>query len=120
MGEPDLVGLPFGPAELSQDVAEHGHRAVAGLVCGLHARLMDFVAQKGEVAVHREIRAGAAHHQMREAHEAAQRRFHVRRVLDQEAQQSEGRQVSCLPDQQSEVLAPGPGHAVTEQPSPSG
>ena len=75
---------------------------------------MDFVAQNGEVAVHCEVGAGAAHHQVREAHEAAQRRFHVRRVLHQEAQQSEGGQASRLPDQQSEVLAPGPGHAVTE------
>jgi len=49
------------------------------------------------------------------SHDAAQCRTHVRRVPRQQAYEPQRSQVAPLADQESEVLAAGPGHATAEQ-----
>ena len=85
------------------------------LVGGLLVRQNDVEAHHRRVAVYRKARNAATNVRMRIPHEAAQRRFHVRRVLRQEAHQSQPRQAPPLTEQESEVLAPGTGHALAEQ-----
>ena len=48
------------------------------------------------------------------ANEAAHRRSHVRRVLHEQADETEGMQPVVLTDQETEMRAAGPGRAMTQ------
>ena len=114
----DLGGFPIGAAERAHDVEERGKRTVPGLVGGLDTRLMDFVAQHRRVAIHRQGRSRPADVKMRVAHEAAQRRSDIRRVLHEQAHEPQGVQSAVLTHQEAEMPAAGRLHTTSQQTAP--
>ena len=99
VGKQGFGGLPIGAAQRAHDVEHHGYRAIPDLVGSLDLRFIDVVAQHRRLAVHCQRWHGAADVKMQITHEAAEGRSHVRRVLHQEAHQSEGGQASLLAEQ---------------------
>ena len=113
--KPDFDGRPAGAAKGAQDVEHDGDRAVADLVGRLCPRLNELVAQGRLATVHPQRRNRATGAQGQETDQALQGRAHVGLVFHQQTHQPQGVQPTLLPDQQPEVLAAGPGHAMGHQ-----
>ena len=120
MREPRLGRLPSGAAQFTEDVVVDSDRAVADLIDRLDPRLVDFPGKDRPLAVHDQIRAGAANVNPQMSHEAVQRRLDVERVLHQQAHQSERMQSILLADQETEVRATRPVRAMLDDAVVSG